>query len=120
MEAAPERDGYAAAAVTLPEFDGIRLAILGLQSSGDGTVLHATWHAANGPLEPDSSPTIWIRDSGGHWHATRTGNGGCGIYGDVTIRLGVMPPLSRTTTWIEVLAAGKSAEVRATVPLRWE
>jgi len=31
----------------------------------------------------------------------------------------VVPPLSRSTTWIEICVAGRSAEVRATVPLRW-
>jgi hypothetical protein len=32
----------------------------------------------------------------------------------------VAPPLRRTTTWIEVVTAGRSAQVRAGLPLRWE
>jgi hypothetical protein len=32
----------------------------------------------------------------------------------------VLPPLSRGTAWIEVLATGQSAQARAVVPLRWE
>jgi hypothetical protein len=35
------------------------------------------------------------------------------------MHLEAVPPLSRATAWIEVLAAGQSAEVRATLPLRW-
>lgn len=38
----------------------------------------------------------------------------------VALRVEVVPPLSRATAWIEVLAAGQSAEVRATLPLYWE
>jgi hypothetical protein len=36
------------------------------------------------------------------------------------MRLEVVPPLCRATAWIEVLAAGTSAEARATLPLRWQ
>jgi hypothetical protein len=56
----------------------------------------------------------------GRWHATRA----CGWAGadrsEVTMRLQVLPPLSRATAWIDVLAAGYSAEVRVTLPLRWQ
>jgi hypothetical protein len=37
----------------------------------------------------------------------------------MTLRLEVVPPLSRATTWIEIVAAGQSAQARATLPLRW-
>jgi hypothetical protein len=36
------------------------------------------------------------------------------------MRLQVLPPLSRAAAWIDVLAAGHSAEVRVTLPLRWQ
>jgi hypothetical protein len=32
----------------------------------------------------------------------------------------VVPPLGRAAVWIEVLAAGQSAQARAVLPLRWE
>ena len=64
-------------------------------------------------------PVIWIRDSGGRWHTTRT-RGRSGMNGEVALRLEVIPPLSRATAWIEVLAAGHSAQARATLPLRWQ
>jgi hypothetical protein len=70
-------------------------------------------------VESALSPAIWIRDSGGRWHATRTGNWSAEHDDGVTMHLEVVPPLSRATTWIEVLAAGQTAEARATAPLRW-
>ncbi|MGH3196589.1 MAG: hypothetical protein ACRDNT_11800 [Streptosporangiaceae bacterium] len=30
-----------------------------------------------------------------------------------------LPPLTRSTPWIDVLTAGQSAEVRTRLPLRW-
>jgi hypothetical protein len=35
------------------------------------------------------------------------------------LQLAVAPPVSRAAEWIEVLAVGRSAEVRAMLPLRW-
>jgi hypothetical protein len=120
--AAPGPGGCAAVAAVLPELDGTRLTILGLTSSADGTILHthasgATCHTYYGPPEGHLAPAVWLRDSRGRWHATRVGR-----YheGDMTMRLEVMPPLSQATAWIEVLAAGQSAEVRVTLPLRWQ
>jgi hypothetical protein len=125
---APDSDGCAAAAVAFPELDGIRLAILGLHNYQDSTIMHMhasgpTCDAVYGPDELKSWPTIWpmvwIRDSGGRWHAART-SGRSGMNGEVAMRVEVLPPLSRATSWIEVLAAGQSAEARATLQLRWE
>ena len=75
-QAAPGRDGCAVAAAALPELDGTMLAILGLTSSADGTILHAhasgpAYHFYYGPPERNLAPAIWIRDSRGRWHATR-------------------------------------------------
>ncbi len=62
-----------------------------------------------------------IRDSSGHWHATRT-NGVSPMWDtrEVMLWLAIMPPLDRGTAWIDVVAAGPSAEVRARLPLSWE
>ena len=122
--AALARDGCAAAAAVLAELDGITLAILGLHNCAGRTVLHLH---ASGPMcdvsyAPDELyywPVIWIRDSGGRWHTTRT-RGRSGMNGEVALRLEVVPPLSRGTAWIEVHASGRSAQARATLPLRWE
>ena len=122
--AAPARDGCAAAAVMLPELDGIRLAILGLTNYQDRTVLHM--HASGprseviyGPDELYAWATLWIRDGSGRWHATRT-VARSGMNDEVALRVEVLPPLSRATDRIELVAAGPSAEIRATVPLHWE
>ena len=123
------RDGCAATAVALPELDGIRLAILGLHNVDGSTILYG--HASgmtpggrDGPpdVESDFPLRIWIRDCSGQWHATRAARRGWSAEDDsqMTMRLEVVPPLSRATAWIEMLAAGQSAQARATLPLRWQ
>jgi hypothetical protein len=128
-EQALGRDGCAAAAVALPELDGIRLAILGLHNLDGRTVLYG--HASgmtpgglDGPpdAESDFPLRIWIRDCAGRWHATRATRRGWSAedHNEMTMRLEVVPPLSRATTWIEIHAAGQSAQARTTLPLRWQ
>jgi hypothetical protein len=122
--AAPVLDGFAAGAVVLPELDGIRLAILGLHNCEHSTILHVhatgpACHTAYGPNEPYSWPPLWILDSGNRWHVTRT-SGRSGQNGEMALRLEIVPPLSSKTAWIEVLAAGQSAQARARLPLRWQ
>ena len=122
--AAPAHDGCAAAAVVLPELDGIQLMILGLHNCQDSTIMHMhasgpACHTIYGPDGLYSWPPIWIHDSGGRWHATRT-SGQSGMNGEIALRLEIVPPLSRATTWIEVRATGQSAQARARLPLRWQ
>jgi hypothetical protein len=40
--------------------------------------------------------------------------------GDQALTLRLIPPLTRSATWIEVLAASQSAEVRTLLPLHWQ
>ena len=122
--AAPVRDGCAAAAAVLPELDGIQLTILGLHNCQDSSVLHMhasgpACHIIYGPDEPYSWPSVWICDSSGRWHATRT-SGQSGMNGEIALRLEIVPPLSSTTTWIKVQEIGQSAEARARLQLRWQ
>jgi hypothetical protein len=121
---APAADGGAAAAVALPDLNGITLAILGLHNCLGRTVVHMhasgpTNQVSYSPAELYYWPVTWIRDSGGRWHATRT-LGRSGNAGGTALRVEVVPPLSRATTWIEVVTTGRSAEARARLPLRWE
>jgi hypothetical protein len=119
------RDGYAALAAGLPELDGIRLTLLGLQHTQGSSVLHVlaqgrTPEPRPGPLDIDLSfpLSIWLRDSGGRWHAARQDR--CHRDGlESAIRLRLVPPLTRPADWVEVLAGGRSAEVRALLPLHW-
>jgi hypothetical protein len=122
--AAPVRDGGAAAAAVLPGRDEIQLTILGLHNCQDSTTLHLhasgpAGHIISGPDEPHSWPPVWICDSSGRWHATRT-SGQSAMNGDIALRLEIVPPLSRATTWIEVQATGQTAQARARLPLPWQ
>jgi hypothetical protein len=109
----------------LPELDGIRLVLLGLHTTGGVTSLHAL---ARG-LKPDARAgpcgvetyfplSVWIRDSGGRWHAVQS-SGWHRAGPEYALRLWLVPPLPRSATWVEVLAAGRSAQVRARLTLRW-
>ena len=123
---APAGDGFAAAAAALPELDGLRLVLLGLHHCDGDTWMNTL---AFGQL-PRNRPgtlhvetafplSVWVRDDTGRWHVARpaswSGEGG----GEATLTLRLAPPLTGPSDWIEVRAAWQSAEVRATVPLRW-
>jgi hypothetical protein len=128
----PLLEGYAAMTAALPELDGIQLTLLGLHHTEGASALHVLVrgqlpgaHAGTqlGPLGVDLAMplSIWLRDSGGRWHAARPADRHRGEPrdGECTMRLQLVPPLTRATPWAEMLAGGQSAEVRTTVPLRW-
>jgi hypothetical protein len=118
-------DGFAAVAAALPELDGVRLVLLGLHNCDGGTCVDALALGRlpgqqRGPLGLDMAfpLSVWVRDDAGRWHVARPSvwfDGG----GEAALTLRLTPPLTRAPAWIEVLAAGQSAEVRATVPLGW-
>lgn len=123
---APAPGSWVATAAELPELDGARIAILGLHHHEHGTVLHL--HAGGVMSEDDWEyyravrplPTLWIRDSAGRWHATNHyAPRSLGDNGEVTLDLAIVPPLEAGTRWVDLVAAGTSAEVRARLPLRW-
>jgi hypothetical protein len=129
----PPAPAILAAAVTeLPELDGAKIAIAGLHHGERGTImvllatgvaLEGDWPYTRGvrPL-----PVLSIRDSDDRWHATRLdgvspwGDNGANPWTDtsmVTVWLKIIPPLDRGIAWIEISATGRSAQVRATLPL---
>ena len=122
---APAPGSWVAAAVRLPELDGVRLAVLGLHHDEDRTVLHM--HTGGGTTEDDWAyyravrplPTLWVRDSASRWHATRDYVPRFHGDGETTLDLTIVPPLEAGTEWIEVVATGQSAEVRVRLPIRW-
>jgi hypothetical protein len=126
-DTAPARDGAAAAlAGRLPDLDGIGLALLGMNNAEKTTFVHLL--ASGLPPDVRHGPfgigthfplSVWLRDDGGRWHLAWPG-GRHRLGADDILRLRLTPPLTRATEWIEVLAAGRSAQVRARLPLRWE
>jgi hypothetical protein len=118
---APVWDGFAAAAAALPELDGIGLAVLGAHTSEGRTVLQLRATSQDGatrPLGHDLPLSVWVRDSGGRWHVAEQDTW-AQEDGEYALTLRLVPPLTRPAAWIELLAAGLSAEVRARLPLRW-
>ena len=118
----------------LPELGGAQITIFGvhhstiagLHNSATQTIVHTLvtgvtpeddWTYGRGvrPL-----PALWVRDSSGRWHATRThGMMPPGNHGEVILWLEIVPPLDRGTAWIDLVATGRSAEVRVRLPLCW-
>jgi hypothetical protein len=125
---APVPGRWAATVAELPELDGARLAIFGVHhGEHEGTIVHML---ATGVGQEDDwaysrvvrpLSVLWIRDSSGRWHATRTnGVEPSRDTGVVMLWLEIVPSLDRGTTWIDMVAAGRSAEIRARLPLRWK
>jgi hypothetical protein len=124
-DTAQVRDGFAAVTAALPELDGIRLALVGLHNTQGTTVLHVLARGLRqeerlGPhgVDLDFPLSFWLRDNGGRWHAARP-IGWQPADPEHSIGLMLVPPLPRSTAWVEVLAGGRSGEVRARLPLRW-
>jgi hypothetical protein len=114
----------AAAAAELPELDGARITIMGLHHGKGGTIMHLLvsgvtlehdWAYSRGarPL-----PVLWVRDSDSRWHVTHlAGVSPCANTGVTMVSIRIIPPLDRGTVWIDIAAAGRSVEVRVTLPL---
>jgi len=121
----PPAPGMLTAAVAdLPDLDGTQITIMSLHHGERGTLMHLLvsgvtleddWAYARGPMP---LPALWVRDSDSRWHATHTrGVTPWENAGVVVLSLAIIPPLDHDTTWIELSAAGSSAQVRTTLPL---
>ena len=128
--------GLAAAAIAeLPKLDGARITILGLHhctvvgryNSVTQTIVHMlvtgvapeddwTFGRVVRPL-----PALWVRDGSGRWHATQTrGVGPSPSSREVIVWLAIVPPLDSGTPWIDMVATGRTAEIRVRLPVRWK
>lgn len=123
---APAPAILAATVAELPELDGAHIAITGLHHGERGTILHLL--ASGVTLESDWAyargvrpmPVLWIHDSEGRWHATRTDRvSSWGDTGVVMVWLRILPTLKPGTAWIDVAATGRSVEARARLPVSW-
>jgi hypothetical protein len=116
-QSAPAEEGCASLAVALPELDGIRLLIPSIHIAESTCYLQVAATGVPETRRPDDLPlpTLWLRDDAGGWHVTvrRSWSGGGG---DVTALLMITPPLP-STAWVEIVAAGQSAQARVAVPL---
>jgi hypothetical protein len=118
--------GVAPAALVLPELDGVRFILAGLRSDSDHTLLSvvALGLPPDGDRPPFGLPWIewfpwWLRDSAGQWHLAGVESYDTEENGLVTLGLGVIPPLARPVTRLEVIISGRAARVRATVRVNW-
>jgi hypothetical protein len=124
-ETAPAGDGFAGVAAALPELDGIRLVLLGLHNCDGDTWMDALALGQAPGMQHRALElgmafplSMWMRDGAGRWHAARP-VAWHHEEGEAALTLRLTPPLTRSCAWLEVLATGRSAEVRATVPLCW-
>jgi hypothetical protein len=63
---------------------------------------------------------VWQLRDAGRWHATRSwAPRRLGDNGEVTLELEIAPSLEAGTSWIDIVAAGQSAQVQARLPLHW-
>ena len=122
----PVHDGTASAGTVLPDVDGARIAVAGLHTRGDQTLLHVVaGRDRPGRVAVDAGPLshpgfcCWLRDDGGQWHVAVPGSWSSDGHGEVTGSLQVLPPLGRDTSRITLLASTLTSQVRAEVPLRW-
>lgn len=106
----------AASAAVLPELDGITMTLFGVINTDDRTLLYMHAAGVTGRFRDNNMPGLWIRDDVGGWHATRGRDWNAN--GEANGSLEIWPPL-RHVSAIEVVFAGRSAEVRATLPLHW-
>jgi hypothetical protein len=127
--------GIAGAAIAeLPELDGARITTLGLHHSTiigrHNSVTQTIVHMLVTGVMPEDDwtygrvvrplPALWARDSSGRWHATRTqGVGPSPDSREVIMWVGIVPPLDSGTRWIDVVATGRSAQVRVRLPFCW-
>ena len=116
--------GAAATAAVLPELDGRRFVVAGLQSHAAGAELTVLgWGPQPWPdhftdREPRQRYSWLARDNAGRWHVTEEGGGSYGgAHSEMQLRL--RPPLHPDATALEVIMAGPAGQVSATVPLDW-
>jgi hypothetical protein len=126
----PERasvPGWAVMAIALPELDGARVTVLALHNGERGQFLHLlasgvtpeyTW--AYGTIA-NRMPVLWLREPNGRWHTARPASSApLRDTEDLLLWHRVVPPLHPGTPWIDVVAAGPSAQIRARLPLSWK
>ena len=118
--AADGPDQAAAVAAVLPEVDGARFAVAGLDSGAVSATLHAVgwgWEPRPRPGLGQSRYTWWARDDQGRWHVARARGGNRGGVVDLLVEFG--PALHPGTRSLEVIVRGPASQASVTLALRW-
>ncbi len=114
-------DDVAAVAAVLPEVDGARFALAGLDSMAASATLRTVgWGWEPRPLPFPGQPRYswWARDDQGRWHVARPHSGTHGRGGaDLLVEFG--PALHPDAKSLEVIVRGPVSQAAVTVPLRW-
>ena len=118
--AADGPDQGAAVAAVLPEVDGARFALAGLDSAAVSATLHAVrwgWEPRPLPGFGEQRHSWWARDDQGRWHVARTRGGTRGGVVDLLVEFG--PALHPDTRSLELIVRGPASQALVTLPLRW-
>jgi hypothetical protein len=111
----------AAVAAVLPETDGARFAVAGLDSVAVSATLHAVgwgWPPRPLPGLGQSRYSWWARDDQGRWHVGRSSGGG-NRGGVVDLQVEFGPALHPGARSLDLIVRGPSAQAAVTLPLRW-
>ena len=119
--AADGPDRSAAVAAVLPEVDGARFALAGLDSVADSATLRVVawgWQPRPRPGLGGERFTWWARDDRGRWHLARERGAHYGG-GQVDLLVEFGPALHPDARALEIIVRGPSSQAAVTVPLRW-
>ena len=111
----------AAVAAVLPEVDGARFALAGLDSMADSATLRVlAWGWQPSPRRDLGGERFswWARDDRGRWHLAREHGAHYGG-GQVDLLVELGPALDPGARALEIIVRGPSSQAAVTVPLRW-
>ena len=113
-------DRVAAGAAVLPEVDGARFAVAGLDSAADSATLRVVaWGWQPSPLTGLGDRfSWWARDDQGRWHLAR-GDGARFGGGQVDLFVEFGPALHPDARSLQLFVRGPTAQVAVSLPLRW-
>jgi hypothetical protein len=118
--AADGPDRVAAVAAVLPEVDGARFAVAGLDSAaGSATLRVMAWGWQPSPLTSlEDRFSWWARDDRGRWHLAREYGAHFGG-GQVDLLVEFAPALHPEARSLDLLVRGPAGQAAVTLPLRW-
>jgi hypothetical protein len=118
--AADGPDRVAVVAAVLPEVDGARFAVAGLDSAaGSATLRVMAWGWQPSPLTSlDDRFSWWARDDRGRWHLAREYGAHFGG-GQVDLLVEFAPALHPEARSLDLLVRGPASQAAVTLPLRW-